>query len=86
MKYKYYVAVKTGKKTWRYVTAILPHHFAEWKNNKKAKEFSLFMAKDLVFGLTANYFFARIEMYPDFVENIGNNLKKEVPNDNSSKA
>lgn len=77
MKYKYYVAVKTGKRTWRYVTAILPHHYAEWKNNKKAKEFSLSTAKDLVFGLTANFHLAKIEMYPDFVENIGNNVKKE---------
>ena len=78
LKYKYYVAVKVSKRTWRYVTAILPHHYAEWKNNEKAMDFSLSTAKDLVFGLTANYFLARIEMYPDFVENVGNNVKKEV--------
>lgn len=71
-KYKYYVAVKVGKRTWRYVTAILPHHMAEWAYNKKAEAFSESYAKDLVFGLTANFFLARVEAFPEHVKNIGN--------------
>lgn len=75
-KYKHYIAVKTGKRTWRYVTGILPNNYVEWAMNKPAKSFNMTVAKDIQMGLTCNMFLARIEILPDFVE-VGNGKFKK---------
>lgn len=75
-KYKNYIAVKTGKNSWRYVTGILPHHTAEWAMNKPARAFDMATAKDIQMGLLCNFFTARIEIYPDFIE-VGNGKFKK---------
>ena len=71
MKYKNYVVVNNGG-TWLYVTEVNQSN-KTWlaQNDKKAKEFGITSAKNLLFGLIYNSVQARIEVYPDFAE-VGN--------------
>lgn len=66
MKFRNYIAVKQDDESWKYVTGTRPHHIVVWEDDMPAKDFNITMAKDMLWGLTANFFRARIEIFPDF--------------------
>ena len=56
-KYHYYVLVMTNEGP-KYVTKILPNHYAKWDQNEKPLEMSASYAEDIYTGLCLNFFTA----------------------------
>lgn len=56
-KYHHYVLVFTNEGP-KFVTGLGEHHIAYWDKLEAPKEFTQFMADDIVFGLRCNFFSA----------------------------
>ena len=58
-KWHYYVMVFTNEGP-KYVTKILPNHYAEWKTDDKPLELSASWAEDIYTGLCLNFYTATL--------------------------
>ena len=66
MKYKNYIKVDYNNGVSKYVTRISRSSFFT-DDGTEAMSFGLNTAKDILYGIVANFYHAHIEIHPDFV-------------------
>ena len=76
MKFKYYVALVYSRSMCWVTDVNNATKTAKWEHGKRAKEFGMHAAENLVFGLCANGYPAMVVKAPDFM--VPANLGEEV--------